>query len=232
MKLDFCCICGTKENLHHHHIIPRFRGGSDDENNLITLCGTHHAWIHGLRPTSWNNHGNAVKKALQEAKDLGFQVGRKPKFFTKEEIDNILEMREQGVGIKKCAAKFKCGVGTIYNVINDPEHYYKLSGVTQSDKTYKEYKEELKIAEREQQKKLNAAKKHLEKEKQIKEELTQKSIERLDNRTNELESWFEERKNTLLTQANNKIESYIEEEKERVSQKLDKKIKKISHLVV
>ena len=62
-------------------------------------------------------------------------------------------------------------------------------------------------------------------------ELTQKSIERLDNRTNELDSWFEERKNTLLTQANNKIESYIEEEKERVSQKLDKKMKNFSHIV-
>ena len=68
MKLDFCCICGTKENLHHHHITPRFRGGSDDETNLITLCGTHHAWIHGLQPTSWNNHGNAVKESLKEAK--------------------------------------------------------------------------------------------------------------------------------------------------------------------
>jgi len=230
MKLDFCCICGTKENLHHHHITPRHCGGSDDETNLITLCGTHHAWIHGLRPTAWNNHSNAVKESLKEAKKLGFSVGRKPKLFTKEEIDNLLEMRKKGVGVKRCAAKFKCGVGTIYNVINDPEHYYKLSGVTQSDKTYKEYKKELQIVEREQQKKLNTAKKHLEKEKQIKEELIKKSIERLDNRTDELDSWFENRKKTLLTQANNKIESYIEEEKERVSQKLDKKVKNFSHV--
>ena len=74
MKLDFCCICGTKENLHHHHIIPRFRGGSDDETNQITLCGTHHAWIHGLQPTSWNNHGNAVKESLKEAKKLGISI--------------------------------------------------------------------------------------------------------------------------------------------------------------
>ena len=231
MKLDFCCICGTKENLHHHHITPRFRGGSDDETNLITLCGTHHAWIHGLRPTSWNNHSNAVKESLQEAKDLGFQIGRKPKHFTKEEIDNLLEMRKKGVGIKKCATKFKCGIGTVYNVINDPEHYYKLSGVTQSDKTYKEYKKELEIVERELQKKLNAAKRHLKKEKQIKEELIEKSIERLDNRTNELESWFEERKKSLIIKSNDKIESFIEEEKEKVVQKLDKKVRNFSHVV-
>ena len=231
MKLDFCCICGIKENLHHHHIIPRFRGGSDDETNLITLCGTHHSWIHGLQPTSWNNHSNAIKESIKEAKKLGFRHGRKPRFWSKEEIDDLVKMREQGVTIKKLAKKFKCGIQTIYKVLNDPEHHYKLSGVTQSDKTYKEYKRELEIAEREQQKKLNAAKKHLEKEKQIKEELTQKSIERLDNRTNELESWFEERKNTLLTQANNKIESYIEEEKERVSQKFDKKTKNFSNIM-
>ena len=80
------------------------------------------------------------------------------KVFTKNEIDDLLEMREQGIGINKCAKKMKCGSDTIYKVINDPEHYYKLSGVTQSDKTYKEYKRELKIAEREQQKKLNAVK--------------------------------------------------------------------------
>ena len=140
-------------------------------------------------------------------------------------------MRKKGVGIKKCATKFKCGIGTVYNVINDPEHYYKLSGVTQSDKTYKEYKKELEIVEREQQKKLNAAKRHLKKEKQIKEELIEKSIERLDNRTNELESWFEERKKSLIIKSNDKIESFIEEEKEKVVQKLDKKVRNFSHVV-
>ena len=69
-------------------------------------------------------------------------------------------------------------------------------------KAYKEYKRELEIAEREQQKKLNATKRHLKKEKQIKEELIEKSIERLDNRTNELESWFEERKKNLIIKSN------------------------------
>jgi len=230
MKLNFCCICGTKENLHDHHIIPRHRGGSDDETNLITLCGTHHSWIHGMKPTSWNNHSNATKTALTEAKKLGFKLGRKPKIFTKEEIDDILKMRKEGVALRPIGKKYNTSEGTIRRVEKDPEHYYKLSGVTQSDKTYREYKKELQIVEREQEKKLNAAKKHLEKEKQIREELIQKSIERLDNRTNELESWFEKRKKTLLAHANDKIETYIEEEKERVTRKFDTKIKNFSHI--
>ena len=230
MKIDFCCICGTKENLHHHHITPRHCGGSDDETNLITLCGIHHAWIHGMKPTAWNNHSNAVKESLKEAKELGFSLGRKPRIFTKEEIDDILKMRKEGVALRPISKKYNTSPNLIGRLEKDPEHYYKLSGVIQSDKTYRQYKKELEIVEREQQKKLNVVKKHLEKEKEIKEELIQKSIERLDNRTDDLESWFEKRKKTLIANSNNKIESFIEEEKEKVASKLDEKIKNFSHI--
>ena len=49
VKLDggACRVCGTRDNLHVHHI--RYRGqpgGTDEVDNLITLCLEHHALVH------------------------------------------------------------------------------------------------------------------------------------------------------------------------------------------
>ena len=42
-----CQICGKKHaRLEVHHIIYRSQGGTDDENNLITLCESCHSAIH------------------------------------------------------------------------------------------------------------------------------------------------------------------------------------------
>lgn len=42
-----CQICGKKHTrLEVHHIVFRSQGGTDDENNLITLCEDCHAGIH------------------------------------------------------------------------------------------------------------------------------------------------------------------------------------------
>lgn len=37
-----CRLCGSEWNTEVHHIIPKSRGGTDDERNLITLCQIHH----------------------------------------------------------------------------------------------------------------------------------------------------------------------------------------------
>lgn len=33
-----CTYCGSAENLHCDHIVPKSRGGADDESNLTTAC--------------------------------------------------------------------------------------------------------------------------------------------------------------------------------------------------
>lgn len=38
-----CLICGFDEIIEVHHIIPRAKGGTDDEDNLVVLCPNHHA---------------------------------------------------------------------------------------------------------------------------------------------------------------------------------------------
>ena len=42
-----CCrFCGVTSNLHVHHVRYRSEGGEDAMENLITLCGDHHAIVH------------------------------------------------------------------------------------------------------------------------------------------------------------------------------------------
>jgi len=66
MKQDKCCMCGAIENLEHHHVIPKSDGGTDDLENIITLCSNHHAAIHGICLTKsrkrWGK--NTIQKGL------------------------------------------------------------------------------------------------------------------------------------------------------------------------
>ena len=46
LKRDIVCqMCGSKKNLRVHHIIPIRAGGTEDENNLITVCNKCHQII-------------------------------------------------------------------------------------------------------------------------------------------------------------------------------------------
>lgn len=38
-------VCGNGD-LHVHHIRRRSQGGTDDPSNLVTLCATHHKYVH------------------------------------------------------------------------------------------------------------------------------------------------------------------------------------------
>ena len=42
-----CQCCGTMSNLEVHHRQFRTHSGADSEENLITLCATCHARVHG-----------------------------------------------------------------------------------------------------------------------------------------------------------------------------------------
>jgi hypothetical protein len=48
MRLAFCAACGVTEDL-QHHLVTGPDGGSDDERNLITLCGPCHAKLRARR---------------------------------------------------------------------------------------------------------------------------------------------------------------------------------------
>lgn len=75
MRLDFCAVCGSTEDLQHHHFTPRIEGGIDDETNIITLCYEHHCEIHGQSYRNRINHVELVKKGMREAKERGVKFG-------------------------------------------------------------------------------------------------------------------------------------------------------------
>ncbi len=58
--------CSARRNLHAHHIIFRSHGGSDDSENLTTLCAFHHQ--RGV-------HGGTVRITGQAPDGLLFELG-------------------------------------------------------------------------------------------------------------------------------------------------------------
>lgn len=45
---DKCKVCGWTLGLEVHHLMPRSLGGTNDLENLVTLCPNHHTEIHAL----------------------------------------------------------------------------------------------------------------------------------------------------------------------------------------
>lgn len=41
-----CCICGNGEITERHHIVPKSKGGSNGEENIIIVCPNCHGLIH------------------------------------------------------------------------------------------------------------------------------------------------------------------------------------------
>lgn len=45
-EYDECCLCGSTNGLHLHHVLLRSRGGDDVRENLVPLCHYCHALYH------------------------------------------------------------------------------------------------------------------------------------------------------------------------------------------
>lgn len=120
MKHDYCVACGNKENLHQHHLVPKSHGGSNDETNLITLCGECHAKIHGNR-SKWNS-SELTKKSLQALKARGVKLGNRTNLdearllsnqttrakateFADKVLPIVLQLRENGETLPAIADK-------------------------------------------------------------------------------------------------------------------------------
>jgi len=116
MKHDHCVACGFTENLHQHHLVPRSIGGSDDDSNLITLCGDCHAKAHEVK-ASWK-HSELVKKAMNHKKCKGELVGAVPYGYRcddgvhlikddveQEAIRFIIEKNKNGLSLRNIATR-------------------------------------------------------------------------------------------------------------------------------
>ena len=62
-----CKLCNKKtEHLENHHIIPKSRGGTNDESNLIKLCSECHGLAHDVSFT--NERGGLIKESKEKSK--------------------------------------------------------------------------------------------------------------------------------------------------------------------
>lgn len=96
MKHNHCVACGTTENLYQHHLIPKSLEGSDDENNLLTLCGSCHAKAHGVQ-ADWR-HSELTRKAMRHKQANGEYIGgNAPYGFELIDGDLVEDSYEQGV---------------------------------------------------------------------------------------------------------------------------------------
>lgn len=59
---DICEECGGKDGIEIHHKIPLIEGGSDTEDNFISLCYECHKEKHKL------NRSKLTKKGIEEAR--------------------------------------------------------------------------------------------------------------------------------------------------------------------
>lgn len=50
-----CALCDSVDGIQIHHIVPRGKGGTDLDENLICLCRHCHSLAHGLPLKDWRD---------------------------------------------------------------------------------------------------------------------------------------------------------------------------------
>jgi hypothetical protein len=118
MKLDFCAVCGSKDDLHLHHIDPivhtresrkyfkyddtkqikdctpkeifsaLFDRGFISEHSTITLCSWHHRIMHGIVTFQKINSSELIKEGIERKRLDGKPWGR-PSTITGENGEKI-----------------------------------------------------------------------------------------------------------------------------------------------
>jgi hypothetical protein len=112
--MTFCVACGDDDPTHleHHHLKPRSRGGTDDEKNMIALCGTCHGELHGYDRV--NNLSTLIREGMSKARDNGKAIGR-PKI-SAEKDEAIRRLLATGMGMGKVARTVGVGIATVQRI--------------------------------------------------------------------------------------------------------------------
>lgn len=61
-----CALCDSTQYIQIHHAVPRGEGGTDEMQNLITLCADCHALAHGMDLRGWGATKEDVDQAIVE----------------------------------------------------------------------------------------------------------------------------------------------------------------------
>ena len=115
MKLNFCVLCGSEKELHHHHVIPKVKGGTDDEDNFMTLCEKHHEVVHNIQQC--DNFFELARIGRTNAMKRGVRMGPKPKY--EHLVPDIKILRQKyrddptkglGTVVKELNKKYNIGI--------------------------------------------------------------------------------------------------------------------------
>jgi len=61
-----CALCDSTQYIQIHHAVPRGQGGTNNVQNLITLCMDCHALAHGTDLRGWGATREDVDQAIVE----------------------------------------------------------------------------------------------------------------------------------------------------------------------
>ena len=117
MKLDFCVVCGKKEDLHQHHIFPIVLSDNNrnTDNETITVCGYHHKLIHGLQQHDKFNHRHLTIEGLNKARKKGIKLGRRSKT-NDQQKEEIIDKLIKGISVSSLSREYNISRATIINI--------------------------------------------------------------------------------------------------------------------
>ena len=116
MEKHYCINCG-KQAFQKHHVVPRILGGNDT-TNCVWLCDKCHGLIHGIEFTNKQlSHNELTKLGMARAKENGVIMGR-PKKQTPEKIQQLKEMKLNGISNSLAAQRLEVSTATISRMLN------------------------------------------------------------------------------------------------------------------
>lgn len=148
---DYKCQQCKKKNvpLHVHHIVYRSECGSDDEDNLITLCEDCHKKLHSGEITLKRSIGKGKKKTLSDATKMNYikclLMERYPNakitwgYITKENRQRLglpKEHYNDALVIASRGKKVKMETSYVTFINRVPKGDYKLTWGSHSEKRY------------------------------------------------------------------------------------------------
>ena len=117
MKLEFCVACGSRDDLQHHHLVAKTRGGSDAEANRITLCTSCHDKLHEQRYGA----SKQSKTGLAARRARGASIGR-PKKLMPDQREEALKRLDSGETKAAVARSYGLSKATVNRMVRSARH--------------------------------------------------------------------------------------------------------------
>jgi hypothetical protein len=110
----FCCLCGGLHPMELHHVIPKVHGGTDESNNIISICIPCHMRVHEFGIKRINMRTLSLE-GIAKAKAAGVYDNRpKPAL---SQADRVMALRAEGRTNQAVADVCGIGVASVYRIM-------------------------------------------------------------------------------------------------------------------